>query len=76
VVRQGLRLSLLGVVVGLGGAAVLTPALKPVLYGVSATDAPTFVLVPLLLVLVACVAAFLPARRAALLDPLRALRQP
>ena len=74
ILKEGLRLSLLGVVIGLGLASGLTRFLKSLLYQVSATDALTFALIPLLLVSVTALACYVPARRATKVDPLVALR--
>jgi putative ABC transport system permease protein len=74
IVREGLGWTLAGVVVGLAGTLVVSRILKSQLFGVSATDPTTFVVVALALILVAAVACYLPARRAANLDPLQALR--
>jgi ABC-type antimicrobial peptide transport system permease subunit len=63
-----------GVVVGLAGALVGTRLVSSLFYGVSAADPVTFVAVSLLLVVVALVASWLPARRATLIDPVVALR--
>jgi putative ABC transport system permease protein len=73
VIRQGLRLTVIGVVVGLGGAFVLTRLIANLLFEVAATDPLTFVAIPMLLLFVALVACYLPARRAARLDPTVAL---
>jgi ABC-type antimicrobial peptide transport system permease subunit len=74
VVKQGARLALLGTALGLIGAFVLTRWLKTLLYGVSVTDPLTFGVIALLLLGVALLASYLPARRAAKVDPLIALR--
>jgi putative ABC transport system permease protein len=74
VVRQGLAFVLLGTGVGVAGALALTRVLGGLLYGVSATDPLTFVAVPVVLTTVAMLATALPARRAARVDPARALR--
>jgi putative ABC transport system permease protein len=73
VVRQGMTLALIGVVVGLTGALALTRVIENLLYGVTATDPATFVAIPLLLAAVSFFACYLPARRAARLDPIKAL---
>ncbi len=74
VVGQGLKLVLIGVLIGLGSALFLTRFLSAVLYGVSATDVITFVTIPVLLALIALLACYLPAYRAAQVDPIKALR--
>jgi len=74
VLKQGLRLTILGVAIGLAGAIVLTRLIERLLFGVSATDPLTFILIALLLTLVALLACWIPARRAAKVDPLVALR--
>jgi ABC-type lipoprotein release transport system permease subunit len=74
VVGQGMRLVVLGVLLGLAGAVLMTRVLSGLLFGVSATDPLTFTGVALLLALVALVACLVPARRAAKVDPLVALR--
>ncbi len=74
IVRQGIKLALGGVLLGLGGALALTRLLKTFLFGVSPTDPLTFALIALLLLLVALLACWLPARRATKVDPLIALR--
>jgi len=74
VVRQGLTIAVGGIVVGLIAAVVLAGSMATFLYGVTPHDAVTFVSVPLLLLVVTAIACFVPARRAARLDPLRVLR--
>jgi len=74
VVRSGIGLTSVGVVLGIAGAAGMTGVLRRLLFGVSATDPFTFVTVPLFLLGVALLACYLPARRAARVDPVIALR--
>jgi putative ABC transport system permease protein len=74
VVRQGMRVVLTGIAIGVAGALVLTRVLTSLLYGVSATDPVTFIAVAGMLAAVALLASYLPARRAARVDPLVALR--
>ena len=74
VVRQGLGITLTGVVFGVGGASALTRFLASLLYGVRPTDLPTFALVSAALVSVAMLACYIPARRATRVDPMVALR--
>jgi len=75
VVGQGLRMSAIGVAAGLIGAFMLTRLLRAMLVGVKATDPATFVVVAILFLFVAAMASWLPARRAAALDPAHALRE-
>jgi putative ABC transport system permease protein len=72
--RQGLLLTLAGVVIGTGGAFALTRVMKAMLFHVSATDPATFVGIALLFLVVAMAASYIPARRAAEIDPMAALR--
>jgi len=74
VVGQGLKLGLVGAAIGLAGALAGTRLVSSLLYGVSPTDPATFVGVLLLLLIVAVLASWLPARRAAKVDPMEALR--
>ena len=74
VIGSGLRLAGLGTLLGLAGALVVTRALRSMLYGVSAADPLTFVVVPMALLVVAVLACLLPARRASRVDPMVALR--
>ncbi len=74
VLKQGLILTVTGAAIGLGLALALGRMASNLLYGVSPTDTLTFILVPALLLLVALAACMVPARRAASLDPIHALR--
>jgi putative ABC transport system permease protein len=74
VIGQGMKLAFVGVVIGLGGALALTQLMKNLLFGVSTTDPLTFVAISILLVVVALLACWIPARRATRLDPMIALR--
>jgi predicted permease len=74
VVRQGLELTVAGIVAGLIGAVILTRVMASLLFSVSATDLVTFSAVPFILAATALVACYLPARRATLVDPVVALR--
>ena len=74
VVRDGLKLVLIGIGVGLAGALLLTRLMTTLLFGVTATDAITYVTVALTLITVALIACCIPARRATKVDPLIALR--
>jgi putative ABC transport system permease protein len=73
VVRQGLRLTLIGVVFGLAGAFALMRVIANLLFGVGAFDPATFIAVSLFLILVSLAACYLPARRASKVNPVEAL---
>ena len=74
VMSQGGRLGLVGIVVGLAGAALASRALSGLLFGVRPVDLPTYTVVGLALLAIALFASWLPARRASRVDPVRALR--
>jgi putative ABC transport system permease protein len=74
VLRGGLLLTILGLAIGLPIALLLARGLSGILYGVRAADPATFIGLPLVLLAVSALACYLPARRAANLDPLKALR--
>jgi putative ABC transport system permease protein len=74
VFKQGLKLVLIGEVIGLAGAFALTRLIRGLLFGVTPTDYTTFIAVAVVLALVAVLATLIPARRAAKVDPLVALR--
>jgi predicted permease len=74
VVGQGLRVTLIGLVCGLAGAYASTRLLQSLLFEVSTTDTTTFVVVPVVFVVVAVLASLIPAVRAARIDPVGALR--
>jgi len=74
VIAQGARLAALGVAIGIASALALSRVLRTLLFGVSATDPLTYAAIGGLLALVALGACWLPARRAARVDPIIALR--
>jgi putative ABC transport system permease protein len=74
VVRQGMTVAVVGVVAGLAGALLVTRFITSLLFGVSATDPMTFLGIAVLLCLTALLASYVPARRAARIDPMVSLR--
>jgi ABC-type antimicrobial peptide transport system permease subunit len=74
ILRNGVKLAVVGIALGVGGALALTRFMTALLFGVTATDPSTFVFVSVGLFLVAVVACLIPARRATKVDPLVALR--
>jgi predicted permease len=74
IVRQGMGLVMIGLAIGAIGAFFVTPALSTQLFGVTANDPATFLIVPMLLAIVALVATYLPSRGAARVDPQQALK--
>jgi predicted permease len=74
IVGRGMKLTVVGILIGVGGAVVLTRLMHGLLFNTSTTDPITFVLISLLLSFAAFFACYIPARRAAKVDPLVALR--
>jgi putative ABC transport system permease protein len=75
ILKQGMRLVLAGIALGLPSALAVSRAMKALLFGLGAADPTTYVAAPLLLTLVALLACYLPARRATKVDPVIALRR-
>jgi putative ABC transport system permease protein len=74
ILKQGLTLTLIGIITGVAGALAAARAMSGLLYGISPTDPITFAAISLLLLAVALLACYLPARRATKVDPMVALR--
>jgi putative ABC transport system permease protein len=74
VLSQGLKLVMIGTVLGLAAALTITRVIASQLFGVTPTDLVTFIGAPILLLTVALLACYVPARRATKVDPLVALR--
>jgi len=74
IIGEGIKLALVGALIGLGGAWALTRLMKNLLFGVSPTDPLTFIVIPLALTLVALLACWIPAWQATKVDPLIAIR--
>ncbi len=74
VLRQGMQLTLLGVIIGLAGAFLLRRVMRDLLYGITPTDPITFLAIPAILAAVAFLACYVPARRAAAVNPMSSLR--
>jgi len=75
ILKQGAKLIIPGIVLGLTGAILVSRLLTSVLYGVSPSDPGTLFGVSLMLTIIGLLACYIPARRAARLDPMTALRQ-
>jgi ABC-type antimicrobial peptide transport system permease subunit len=74
VLRTGCKLVLIGVGLGIAGAWAVTRVLSSLLYDITATDPVTFIFVSAILTVIALLASYIPARRAAKVDPMAALR--
>ena len=75
IVGQGSRLAAAGIALGIAGALGLTRFLEKMLFGITTSDAATFIAAPLVLGVVAIVASLIPASKAVRIDPITALRQ-
>jgi putative ABC transport system permease protein len=76
VFSSAMATTMMGIVLGLGAAFALTRLLQSLLYQVTATDPFVFAVIPILLLAVAVLATYIPARRAMKVDPITALREP
>ena len=74
ILKHGILLAIVGVSIGVIASFALTRLMSDLLYGVSPTDAATFIVIPFVLIIVAFVSCFLPARSASRVDPIIALR--
>jgi len=74
ILGRGLGLTIAGIALGLAASFGLTRLLASMLYGIAATDATTFIAVPIVLMAVASLASYIPARRATTIDPIISLR--
>lgn len=74
ILGYSLRLTLIGVVIGLGASFLLTRLVASLLYSISPLDRATFAVTPLLIILVTLIASYVPARKAMKVDPVMALR--
>jgi putative ABC transport system permease protein len=74
IMGQGLKLTLIGVAIGIAGAIAVTRLMRNLLFAVASTDLMTFTISSVILIAVALLACFIPARRATKVDPLVALR--
>jgi ABC-type antimicrobial peptide transport system permease subunit len=74
ILRHGLLMTLAGTLLGAAGALALTQLMRSLVFGMSASDPLTFAMVAAVLLLVAAVASYVPARRASRMNPMRALR--
>ena len=74
IVGRGMKLTVIGVLIGIAGAAALTRLMHSLLFNTSTTDPITFILISVLLSVAAFLACYIPARRATRVDPMVALR--